>query len=295
MDSEPIDIGLPPPAPTGLKSSAVTPTSFKASWSASLAATSYKVDLLWGLNVIQSDLPASGTSLVISGLTPNSDYSFRVRAVNSSGTSTFSELSPITIHAPVISTTGGGVINYETGGITLSTQAGHPNYAWTLSGQPISGATTNTLQVTAPGTYAVSWCASYSDGTTQCLPSNPFIVTGELMKINFVRKKMPQVENVKTQAQLDALSNSVVVTISDYADGFARQVQHVERGSSPLAKDVVTTSRYDQFGRTTRQYLPFVRNTNDGSFKYVPSSNSPILNFYQQANDNIANTTATLR
>jgi hypothetical protein len=293
LDSSPITIGLPPAAPTGLKSSALTATSFKAIWSASPGASGYKVDLLFGSAVVQSDLPAAGTSLVISGLTPNSEYNFRVRAVNSSGISSNSALSPITIFAPLISATDGGVIKYEQpAGVTLSTQAGHNNYAWTLNRQPISGATTNTLRATAPGAYAVTWCATYSDGTTQCLASDPFTVSGETMTINFVRKKMPQVENVKTPAQLDALGNSDVVTVSDYVDGFARPLQHVERGSSPLAKDVVITSRYDAFGRTPRQYLPFVRKTNDGSFMYMPSSNSPILNFYQQANDNIANTTA---
>lgn len=81
-----------PGAPTATAASSETAVSFTANWEAETGATSYRIDVAEdsGFTTMVSgfnDEPATGTSLVITGLQPETTYHYRVRAVNASGTS----------------------------------------------------------------------------------------------------------------------------------------------------------------------------------------------------------------
>ncbi|MFJ9178677.1 chitinase [Streptomyces sp. NPDC102360] len=76
------DTPVPPAAPTGLKTSAVTATSVGLSWSAVPGATSYAVYR----NGTKSRT-VTGTSATETGLAPTTAYSFQVAAVNDAGES----------------------------------------------------------------------------------------------------------------------------------------------------------------------------------------------------------------
>ncbi len=72
-----------------------------------------------------------------------------------------------------------------------------------------------------------------------------------------------------SEVTLNAIPEHVVVT-TNYLDKLGRPIQNVTKQGSPTKKDVVSTVYYDEFGRTTTQFLPYTQqtgNTNDGKFK----------------------------
>ncbi|MFT5914033.1 MAG: RHS repeat-associated protein [Flammeovirgaceae bacterium] len=86
---------------------------------------------------------------------------------------------------------------------------------------------------------------------------------------------------------LNAMTNREVVVATGYFDGLGRPSQTVQKGASPLGKDVVGFHKYDDFGRETKQYLPYVANSTNGEFK----NSAPLdqYNFYKNAS-NVAHT-----
>lgn len=65
----------------------------------------------------------------------------------------------------------------------------------------------------------------------------------------------------------DKYSVSEVIT---YFDGLGREVQSVARQASPLGKDVVIVSKYDDYGKKTVSFLPYVSNQTSGAAKASP-------------------------
>jgi len=82
-----------PSAPAQPTFSAVSSTGFTVNWLAVSGATSYKLDVSASssfASYVTQDLTVSGTSQVVSSLSPATTYYARVRAVNSGGTSSSS-------------------------------------------------------------------------------------------------------------------------------------------------------------------------------------------------------------
>ncbi|MDR6339018.1 RHS repeat-associated protein [Filimonas zeae] len=76
--------------------------------------------------------------------------------------------------------------------------------------------------------------------------------------------------------QLSPADGTVSVT---YKDGFGNKTQTIVKRGSPQLKDVVSFSVYDDKGREPRQYLPYVANTNNGSFQPdAPASQALFFN-----------------
>src|SRR5690606_26730477 len=80
-----------PSPPTAVAAEEITQGSFKAKWEAAEGATAYRVDVSLDnfASIMQSynDVPVTGTSLTVNGLNPGTTYQYRVRAINTSGTS----------------------------------------------------------------------------------------------------------------------------------------------------------------------------------------------------------------
>gem|GEM_PF-989756 len=81
-----------PSAPGMSAADQLTATTFRPNWQASTGASSYRLDVSTSSAFSTmvsgySDLAVSGTNTVVSGLTANTTYYYRVRAVNATGTS----------------------------------------------------------------------------------------------------------------------------------------------------------------------------------------------------------------
>lgn len=72
-----------------------------------------------------------------------------------------------------------------------------------------------------------------------------------------------------SEVVLSAVPENVAIATS-YFDVTGRPLQNVVKQASPSKKDMVSFTAYDQYGRLTRQHMPYAQqtyNTNDGKFK----------------------------
>jgi len=80
------DAGNAPPIPTGLTAAVASCYSINLSWNSSVGATSYDVYTCSGSSVTNT----SNTNYTVTGLNPNTYYDYKVRAIGTLGSSSFS-------------------------------------------------------------------------------------------------------------------------------------------------------------------------------------------------------------
>jgi len=85
-----------------------------------------------------------------------------------------------------------------------------------------------------------------------------------------------------TQGSVDVSEPSNAVIQVSYFDGLGRPIQQIAHKQSNTGKDIVTHIEYDQFGRQTRDYLPYV--STGASLNYVSSAQTDLLDFYASPN-----------
>lgn len=64
-----------------------------------------------------------------------------------------------------------------------------------------------------------------------------------------------------------------VSTVTEYIDGLGRPLETIAKQASPLQKDIVSPTAFDQFGNVSIQYLPYAAqtgNATDGKMKSTP-------------------------
>jgi RHS repeat-associated protein len=201
-----------------------------------------------------------------------------------------------TIPLPFISSGGGNELTYENPSLRLLISP-YPNnanasFTWYIDNMLFRGPTAaNFLDISSPGNYVVKACVTHADGQTECKSSAVKTITGQALKVNYVRKKIARVEGVSSMQQLNSLPKEQAHRSTTYFDGFVRPIQQIQRENSPAGKDVVSITTYDALGREQKKHLPFVGETSDGKYRYISASNpSPLNEFYQASNDLIANT-----
>ena len=126
-------------APSTPSFSSITTTGATVSWSAVTGADSYRLDISSVSNFASfvsgyNDLTVSGTSQALTGLTPNTTYFARIRAVNASGTSSSSPNgSSATLHnAPTVGAGSGATTSAITANWTAPTGGGGVTFTYTV-------------------------------------------------------------------------------------------------------------------------------------------------------------------
>lgn len=96
--------------------------------------------------------------------------------------------------------------------------------------------------------------------------SDNIIITASIIpnNYNWVKETVVLTKDVKNEADLTANAKSIKW---DYFDGLGRPMQSVSVENSRTGKDIITPIVYDEFGRQSLNYLPFVSTAEDGLYK----------------------------
>jgi RHS repeat-associated protein len=107
----------------------------------------------------------------------------------------------------------------------------------------------------------------------------PVLALGQSIDQNFVKKTIFKDTISATNPSPDITSANITIS---YFDGLGRPIQQIAHKQSNTGKDIVTHIEYDQFGRQTRDYLPYV--SIGASLNYLSSAQTDLLNFYSSPN-----------
>ncbi|MCE7992156.1 MAG: hypothetical protein HEP71_09260 [Roseivirga sp.] len=88
-------------------------------------------------------------------------------------------------------------------------------------------------------------------------------------------------ETAAENAILNETDHSKVQQATQYVDGLGRPLQTVSRKASPGNKDMIQAITYDEYGRPTRQYLPYTAQDATGELRLDPFGDQE--DFYQGA------------
>ncbi len=139
----------------------------------------------------------------------------------------------------------------------------------------MSSQKTNTTTKTKPRAmknssilFVVSWF-SIVNLVAQNTYQAPSLSTSE----NYIHTKAYQKAGTPT-------SNADVIESVTYFDGLGRPKQQIAIKASPGEKDLVTHIEYDEFGRQTKQFLPYQSGSSNGAFKHWDVANS-VKGFYK--------------
>jgi RHS repeat-associated protein len=111
-----------------------------------------------------------------------------------------------------------------------------------------------------------------------------------LISNGFVKIENIRISGVTQDNQIAALTDADKSTVTEHYDGLLRPVQQTLVRGSVNGKDIVQPIEYDEFGRTPKQYLPYVAEGTTGTYR--PGYKSEQLGFYSASNDKIANDAA---
>jgi len=103
-----------------------------------------------------------------------------------------------------------------------------------------------------------------ASATAKPLPFTPSPAT------EYFRTIMPVMAITDTaKVRFGAPVDSMAIT-TQYADGLGRALETIVKQASPLKKDYVVPATYDDFGRQSISYLPYVSTGNNGLFNATP-------------------------
>ncbi len=108
-------------------------------------------------------------------------------------------------------------------------------------------------------------------GSATYLLPMPAGYTNSNAKINYVRTWEPW-KPISDANSVPSLDIADCKQTTAYVDGQGRVIQTVTKKISPLSKDIVAYSTFDDYGRETVKYLPYVSTENNGGFKANPFS-----------------------
>ncbi len=101
------------------------------------------------------------------------------------------------------------------------------------------------------------------------------------VNINFVREWSPSVPITDPNIVPTRVIEEVKTTTA-YSDGLGRSIQWVTKQASPNKKDLVNATIYDQLGRETYRYLPFISSATSGGAEITDNGSFKLNPFQQQ-------------
>lgn len=107
----------------------------------------------------------------------------------------------------------------------------------------------------------------------------PVLALGQSTDQNYVKSTTYKQPTTTSNSNPDV--NVANVQIS-YFDGLGRPIQQIAHKQSNTGKDIVTFIEYDQYGRQTKEYLPYV--STGASVNFLPNAKTDLLNFYSSPN-----------
>ncbi|WP_276374884.1 Ig-like domain-containing protein [Chryseolinea sp. H1M3-3] len=207
-------------------------------------------------------------------------YSLDVTANNC--TSTSSTLNLLVNALPIVDAGPAQQVNYPITTVTLTGTASDPDGTiqtrlWEkVAGETVtmSGTTTTTLILSnpLPGNYTFKFTATDDTGDAQS--DYVTVAVFPFNNQNYVHEQQVAVKGVLAFEDVALLPIGSRIESYTYFDGLGRSLQSVNTKGSPESKDIVQPMAYDQYGRETKQYLPYVSTEVSGYFKANPLGTS---------------------
>ncbi|MGB4973043.1 MAG: DUF6443 domain-containing protein, partial [Cyclobacteriaceae bacterium] len=173
--------------------------------------------------------------------------------------------------------------------VTLDAGFDYATFDWRNGGASLGSS--RYLVTNIPGNYRVS--VSYGNISTT---SPVFVLHDQLggLNDNYIVSNNIQIP-IQDAAIIKDLPIGVNSQSIQYFDGLGRPKQTVATQGSPAKKDIIQPVAYDQYGRESKKYSPFVSSGNNGRINSDPLglsttyANSPQFAFYNNGNaDKIA-------
>jgi RHS repeat-associated protein len=237
-------------------------------------------------NTVVSNVALYTTSTV-TATTPN--YAYAKTTVNSC-TSPAAWVTVNVYPDVIITATSNAVFLNEN--VTLDAGFDYATFDWRNGGASLGSS--RYLVTNIPGNYTVT--VSYGNISKT---SPVFVLHDQLggLSNNYIVSNSLQIpiQNAETIKDLPIGVNSQSI---QYFDGLGRPIQTVLTQGSPGKKDIIHPVTYDQYGRESKKYNPFVSNSNNGRINNDPLgisttyANSQHFTFYNNGNaDKIADDT----
>ncbi|MBI3221124.1 MAG: fibronectin type III domain-containing protein, partial [Bacteroidetes bacterium] len=295
-------------APTGISQNAAT-----TSWNSVIGATEYQLELSLNnsfapiLQTFTGILP-NIYSLLLTGLSSNTTYYYRVRAHNVSGGSPNSNIITfLTLPNPPLATdaTGitsnsfkanwnsvSGIINYR---IDVATDPSFINIVSGYANMLTTSLFYNVVGLGQKTNYYYRVRAENSSGASQ----NSNVISNVNLDANYIKSIMVNKAGVSLDSELASLNLQEKAESISFFDDFGRPIQNVSKQQSPSQQDLIEPISYDLLGREVIKYLPYSTGS-DGWIKldFIPADNpsynstgSPHYSFYNSTSDKIADDT----
>ncbi|GAA5035330.1 hypothetical protein GCM10011506_28000 [Marivirga lumbricoides] len=303
-------ITLVPPAPLAQNPSNINSTYFEVNWDESLGAEEYFFDIATDPNfnnfVYQNIITTandgfSGDPLGSITVYDNinlyqNSYYYRIRAANSNGTSNNSEtIKVFQFPVPPIANQP-NFIDYNSFIATWADENNFENQEYII--QLSTSKTFNNIisqVITASDEYNFNNLSSGFDYYYRVATKNSTSISefSNVVKVltstnyNFIKEKIIKKSGITDESEINGLLNHENLTRTEYYDGFHRPILKVFEHFNPNFFDRVQLTKYDDFGRVSKSYLPFLSNNSENIFHQTESQQ---LSFYKSLENNVATT-----
>jgi RHS repeat-associated protein len=231
--------------------------------------------------------PATGTGTVVVGVAAsgcNGPSSAVTKSVVISLPVSAGELTPSAL--TIAAGTGPGDLTCTpatngVGGYVYQWQSSTNGSTWTSVGTGILSYNPGTLSSSMYYRVMVT-----NSGNTAY--SNTALITVGTVNTNwsYLRARDILRPGVTDTVTADGLSSPFdVAQTTEFFDGLGRTIQTVNMQATPLQNDMVSPEVYDNFGRKSVLYMPYVSATSDGNFKSTAASDQYAFNASQFPNE----------